>query len=1094
MSRKALLAKISRPRLFNVTPRERLFALLDDNRGRPLIWISGPPGAGKTALVASYLGDREAPSIWYQIDAGDADPAAVFHYFALAGEAHSTSGLPSLPRFVPEHLSDLPGFARLFFRAFFSQLPERVILVLDNFQEAPEDASVHDILRQAVAEVPPGSSVIVISRVEAPSSFVQFAAQGVMTGVGWDKLQFALEEVRAIAAERGVTDDWLLKALHHQSQGWVAGITLMLERLGQFDGRSQELPTETRESVFNYFASLIFDRASEQHRHILLSIGFLPRVTPSFAIELSGCAGAPTLLEDLYRRRMFTDRRPGTEPVYQFHALFLDFLRSQAKVSWTAQQLTDLLHRSACLLEKVGELEAAMDIWLAAQEWSEVTRLIEKEGSRFLNSGRRQTLIRWINALPETQREKQPWTTFWLGRALMQTAPEQGIEVVERSLNSFRKLEDHDGQIECLAVLLKGGFLGFRAFEKMNGGLDELLALMEKSPGFRSQIAELEIRGVLATSLFHLRPWHPLTVVAYRRVGELLSRCTDPSVGLNASLAALVVSALSGDFDLGNRVADAAKSFASLDSASPSEAAWCLAQIGYLRFMEGRYDEALDILDKAARVAETNGVRSVLLPINLWRFTIQWRVVGWPAANATLAKVRAMTITKSAMNEAMLQLFSARSAMHAGNSEEAERLSTLSQQSAMRTESKLQGIIFSLSNIDIFLQIGKREEAQLLIGQVNQLIELAPVYRCFRAALSLVEARLVQTSEKRLYAVTKLREALAQAKEGNSRYYIRFADYSMPPLFCLALEEGIEVNLVQHIIRMFRLKPPDDAPDNWPRPVRIFTLGRFEVQVNDKPMEFSRKLPRKTLLLLKAIVAFGGRDVPEQSLCDALWGDEEGDAASNALAITVLRLRKLLGSSESVIQQGGKISLNPEMCWVDKWVFEARLADRGFDSQKVLASYGGTFLPEDGGESWSVAPRERLRGKFIDTLSQFGAILENEGNWSEAVRYYLRGIDADPIVESFHQGLMRCYERLDKRTEALSVYRRFKHTLSVVLGVPPSDATQGLFKEVLRRQTEDGALRESDADKPGQEVTGSPGHTGKPDVVVRLPEKRARKS
>src|SRR5882672_2081433 len=72
MSKKASLAKIGPPRLFGVVPRERLFALLDENCGRPLIWISGPPGAGKTALVASYLEDRGSPTIWYQVDSGDA--------------------------------------------------------------------------------------------------------------------------------------------------------------------------------------------------------------------------------------------------------------------------------------------------------------------------------------------------------------------------------------------------------------------------------------------------------------------------------------------------------------------------------------------------------------------------------------------------------------------------------------------------------------------------------------------------------------------------------------------------------------------------------------------------------------------------------------------------------------------------------------------------------------------------------------------------------------------------------------------------------------------------------------------------------------
>ncbi len=174
-------------------------------------------------MPASYLENRGLPTVWYQIDAGDVDPATLFHYLALAAAGLCTTGSVSLPRFVPEHLSDLPSFARLFFRAFFALLPERRILVLDNYQEAPEDASLHEILRQAVAQVPPDSSVIAISRVEAPPGFVQLAASGAMINVGWEKLQLTLDEVRAIAAKRSVTDEWLLKALHQQSQGWAAG-------------------------------------------------------------------------------------------------------------------------------------------------------------------------------------------------------------------------------------------------------------------------------------------------------------------------------------------------------------------------------------------------------------------------------------------------------------------------------------------------------------------------------------------------------------------------------------------------------------------------------------------------------------------------------------------------------------------------------------------------------------------------------------------------------------------------------------------------------------------------------------------------------
>jgi ATP/maltotriose-dependent transcriptional regulator MalT len=45
------MGKVSRPILTGIYPRKRLFALLDRIRERPVIWVSGPPGCGKTTLV-----------------------------------------------------------------------------------------------------------------------------------------------------------------------------------------------------------------------------------------------------------------------------------------------------------------------------------------------------------------------------------------------------------------------------------------------------------------------------------------------------------------------------------------------------------------------------------------------------------------------------------------------------------------------------------------------------------------------------------------------------------------------------------------------------------------------------------------------------------------------------------------------------------------------------------------------------------------------------------------------------------------------------------------------------------------------------------
>jgi LuxR family maltose regulon positive regulatory protein len=269
-----------------------------------------------------------------------------------------------------------------------------------------------------------------------------------------------------------------------------------------------------------------------------------------------------------------------------------------------------------------------------------------------------------------------------------------------------------------------------------------------------------------------------------------------------------------------------------------------------------------------------------------------------------------------------------------------------------------------------------------------------------------------------------------------------------------ALQAGIEVGYATQLIMEMGVPPPPAPVENWPWPIRIYALGRFEVQRNGQPLEFSRKAPKKTLALLKAIIANGGSGMREQQLLDIFWSDEEGDVAARSLTAALRRLRTLLGDNEAVIQQGGTLSLNSSRVWVDALALDELLSGgTPVGAERMLELYRGSFLKEEEGEPWSVTTRERLRSRFIHALGLATAGLEREGRHDMAIECYLRGIDCDPVIESFYQGLMRCYAHTGRRAEAVAAYRRLKHILSVALSLKPSAATENLHQRLRLDQS-----------------------------------------
>jgi DNA-binding SARP family transcriptional activator len=289
---------------------------------------------------------------------------------------------------------------------------------------------------------------------------------------------------------------------------------------------------------------------------------------------------------------------------------------------------------------------------------------------------------------------------------------------------------------------------------------------------------------------------------------------------------------------------------------------------------------------------------------------------------------------------------------------------------------------------------------------------------------------------------------------------------AMARLCLKALEAGIEVEYVRGLIRKNRLVPGLSAPDleKWPWPVKVYTLGRFSLVVDGKTLPSTRKTRQKPLLLLKALIALGGREAPEEQLAEILWPDADGDLAHQSLAKTLERLREMLGNDRAVLLHDGRYTLNNQHCWVDVWEFERTLgrADaarksgtHGSDGEEVarladsaIALYEGTFLSGETFCSCIITHRERLRSKFLRTIVRAGRHWEKTEEWEKAIACYQKGLEVDPLTEAMYRGLISCHMRMGRAAEAHAAYQRCCKTLSAALGVSPSPDLKAILTSV----------------------------------------------
>jgi LuxR family maltose regulon positive regulatory protein len=1108
-----------------VLNRPRLLEFLKKNKGKKIIFILGQAAQGKTTLVASYVKTSKIPTAWLNLDQSHSDPINLFYLIVqslqyalkkidLSPLLSSSSGIMNASSAIPLFRDAADFISR--------NVTLSVQVVFDGLDRLFQDPLPFLCLQAFIENLSPNVHFMMLSRGTPPLSleFQHLKIRQEALILTNEDLAFTPDEARDFfqKVKKITLEEDQLRKIYAATEGWIGGLVLLSESLLRRSNVSgekeiaQELPDHFNKEIFQYFGKEIFSSQTKEAQQFLLKSSMMDIIEPHFAKQLFETENAEEILRDHTRRNLFVqsfyDEKKGW--LFRYNHMFRNFLKAKYLADTTAEDRDALNSRIGTLYQEKGEFENAINYYLEAKAYPQAISIIKPLGMDLLRKGRKSDLASWIYALPEELVQKNPWLLFYQTMTRQFMAGEENTISLEKAYQLFKKNGERKGELICLAQLISTMVqTGIHLFpiHPLIQNAESLLGASERDP---YQYERATLYNFIGQAYLLVEGDIRKGIQTCEHAYLISKQIRDVSVQVYSLVSCALGFICVGEFP---RAEEALKKIEALSTKfeSHKELKTITAMVNcLLANVQGDFEKAHRLNKELQMEIEKYGFIS-LAPW-VYEITVYLKLIWGDLIDAEEIGNRYLSMTRSLKNSflkglalRLLGLIYLHQRDFRKAKEAMDRsIEALSKEGPSRYHLHRDKIISGLIYHEIREgEKGEKElnEALQYFSSISSYNSLVETHLCLallkwdqndrKETLLHLQTGFKMMAEKKykhlyilgsMYLIKALLLALELKMDGPTDYIANLLATRFP----LATEEELK-KLSSHPDPQVR-----DRVEGIRRTIhrsripllRIETFGQFQIYRGDSLIgekEWDRNLPKK---MLKAIVSYGGHEIPKEILIDELWPEDRPKAAEKNFKTTLQRLRKSLEplihkdfSSSYIHLRDNVVSLDPELCQEDSHLFlslfkKAEEKEKRGDNKNALSLYTeameiyrGDFLPEELYAPWADKRREELRGKYIELLNKMAGLYERQGAFKKSIDCYKKAIQADPLLEEPYQKLMIFYSNKGLYNEALRAYEDCKKALKKELKTKPDLTTTAIYCKIVDKTKRSRSPKRKGSDK-----------------------------